>query len=232
MLLALDTSTAAVTAAVHSGTPSPAGGDAGPTGTVLAAETVLDARAAGEQLAPVVQRVLEAAGTSPEQVTDIVVGTGPGPFTGLRVGIVTGRVLALTGGARLHGVCSLDALAAAAREQGVVDADQPLLVATDARRKEVYWAHYERGVHRAAGPEVSRAADLPEAVRGLPVVGAGAALYPESLTGERLPVAPDVDAAVLARLAVEHPEVLTDTEPLYLRRPDSQAPGQRKRVLL
>ncbi len=224
MLLALDTSTAAVTAALHSGAP-------GQAGEVLATRRVVDARAAGEQLAPAVQAVLHEAGVAPEAVEHVVVGTGPGPFTGLRVGIVTGRVMALTAGARLHGVCSLDALAAAARETGAVSEDQDLLVATDARRKEVYWATY-RGAARTQGPLVGAAADLPAEVRGLPVVGAGAQLYPEALTGTPLPVDPDVDAAVLARLAVDHPEVLTDSEPLYLRRPDSQVPGQRKRVLL
>ena len=92
MLLALDTSTAAVTAAVHSGAP-------GTPGEVLAVETVVDARGAGEHLAPAVDRALARAGVGAGELTDIVVGTGPGPFTGLRVGIVTGRVLALTSGA-------------------------------------------------------------------------------------------------------------------------------------
>lgn len=227
MLLALDSSTAAVTAAVHSGSAGEPG-----SGELLAAETVLDARAAGEQLAPVVERVLAAAGVAPAELTDVVTGTGPGPFTGLRVGIVTARVLALTVGARLHGVCSLDALAAAARGDGAVDEASPLLVATDARRREVYWAVYSHGVERDGPPQVAAAADLPAPVRGLPVVGAGARLYPEALTGEHLSVPEDVDAAHLARLAVEHPGCLTDTEPLYLRRPDSQVPGARKRVLL
>lgn len=231
MLLALDTSTAAVTAAVHSGAPAVEEA-AGVPGEVLALRTVVDARAAGEQLAPVVEQALAEAGVGVDEVTDVVVGTGPGPFTGLRVGIATARVLALTSGARLHGVCSLDALAAAAREAGGVAADEPLLVATDARRKEVYWAHYASGLQRVAGPEVGRAADLPAALRALPVVGAGAGLYPEEFTGRRVVAGPDVDAAALARLAVDHPECLIGTEPLYLRRPDSQTPGQRKRVLL
>ncbi|WP_374928862.1 tRNA (adenosine(37)-N6)-threonylcarbamoyltransferase complex dimerization subunit type 1 TsaB [Kytococcus sedentarius] len=225
MLLALDTSTAAVTAAVHSGAP-------GTPGTVLAVETVVDARGAGEHLAPAAHRALARAGVTVDELTDIVVGVGPGPFTGLRVGIVTGRVLALTSGAALHGVCSLDALAADARERGVVAADQPLLVATDARRKEVYWAVYPRDVHRSQGPQVGPAAELPDDVRELPALGAGVALYPDALTGGIPDLPTEVDAGVLARLAADHPEVLTSTEPLYLRRPDSQVPGQRKRVLL
>ena len=71
-------------------------------------------------LAPAVDRALARAGIGAGELTDIVVGTGPGPFTGLRVGIVTGRVLALTSGARLHGVCSLDAIARLAGEYDVV----------------------------------------------------------------------------------------------------------------
>ena len=74
MLLALDTSTAAVTAAVHSGAP-------GTPGEVLAVETVVDARGAGEHLAPAVDRALARAGVGAGELTDIVVGTGPGPFT-------------------------------------------------------------------------------------------------------------------------------------------------------
>ena len=104
LLLALDTSTSAITVALHDGA------------RVRAEATTLDARAHGERLAPGIREVLEAAGATPGELTHVVCGLGPGPFTGLRVGIVTARVLALVTGAALHGVCSLDALAAAGPE--------------------------------------------------------------------------------------------------------------------
>ena len=99
ILLAMDTSTSAITVAVHDGEH------------VLAERSVLDARAHTEHLAPLVQDALETAGLRPADITDVAVGIGPGPFTGLRVGLVTARVLAYTMGVPCHGVVSLDALA-------------------------------------------------------------------------------------------------------------------------
>ncbi len=206
LLLALDTSTSAITVALHDGA------------RVLAEATTLDARAHGERLAPGIREVLEAAGATPGDLTHVVCGLGPGPFTGLRVGIVTARVLALVTGAALHGVCSLDALAAAGPEGEV-------LVATDARRKEVYWARYavSPGSVRALGaPAVTKPAELAPQVRALPTVGRGPVLYPGLFPA---PVGVlDVSAAALADLAVARlaaGEALADREPLYLRRPDA-----------
>jgi len=99
LLLAIDTSTTAITVAVHDGSRT------------LAEATTLDARGHAEHLAPGITRVLAEAGAGPGDLTDIVCGLGPGPFTGLRVGVVTARTLALVTDARLHGLCSLDALA-------------------------------------------------------------------------------------------------------------------------
>lgn len=224
LLLALDTSTSAITAAVHDGHE------------VIAEASSVDARAHGELLAPRIAEVLAAAGAVPADLTDIVVGVGPGPFTGLRVAIVTGRVMALATGARLHGVCSLDALAFAARE--ALGAGE-LVVATDARRKEVYWARYAvRPAAVAAGSSadpvaaltaaaVCRPADLPAGTADLPVVGRGPLLYPEAF-GPPVPGLLDVSAGALAGLAVRRlaigadpTGVLGGTEPLYLRRPDA-----------
>ncbi len=206
LLLALDTSTSAITVALHDGA------------RVLAEATTLDARAHGERLAPGIREVLYAAGAAPGELTHVVCGLGPGPFTGLRVGIVTARVLALVTGAALHGVCSLDALAAAGPEGEV-------LVATDARRKEVYWARYAvspGSVRALSAPAVAKPADLAPEVRALPTVGRGPGLYPEMFPS---PVAVlDVSGAALAELAVSRlaaGEALADREPLYLRRPDA-----------
>ena len=206
LLLALDTSTSAITVALHDGA------------RVLAEATTLDARAHGERLAPGIREVLEAAGATPGELTHVVCGLGPGPFTGLRVGIVTARVLALVTGAALHGVCSLDALAAAGPEGEV-------LVATDARRKEVYWARYAvspGSVRALSAPAVTKPAELAPQVRALPTVGRGPVLYP-GLFPAPVDVL-DVSAAALADLAVARlaaGEELADREPLYLRRPDA-----------
>lgn len=222
MLLAIDTSTTAIGAALHDGT------------RVLAAVTHEDARRHGELLAPAIAEALERAGVDRDGLSAVACGVGPGPFTGLRVGVVTGLVLAHALGLPApHGVCSLDALA----HELVGVRTGTVLVATDARRKEVYWAVYDvrpDGAHRLDGPGVARAADLPAQVRELPTVGRGPELYPEALP-HRIPAGPrDVDPAALADLAValrdgRHPDSATgllDPEPLYLRRPDAvAAPG-------
>jgi len=206
LLLALDTSTSAITVALHDGS------------RVLAEATTLDARAHGERLAPGIQEVLTRAGAQAADLSHIVCGLGPGPFTGLRVGIVSARVMSLVTGASLHGMCSLDALAAAGP-------DGEVLVATDARRKEVYWARYAvspGAVRPLSEPAVSRPAELPESVRALPTLGRGPMLYP-ALFPAGLDVL-DVSAAALATLAVHRlaaGDPLDAREPLYLRRPDA-----------
>ncbi|MEO8828576.1 tRNA (adenosine(37)-N6)-threonylcarbamoyltransferase complex dimerization subunit type 1 TsaB [Lapillicoccus sp.] len=224
LLLALDTSTTAITAALHDGA------------RVLAESTTLDARAHAEQLAPGVERVLTEAGVRAPDLTDVVCGLGPGPFTGLRAGVVTARVLALATGARLHGICSLDALAHQAWTIAAVGGPE-LLVATDARRKEVYWARYavsSAGTERRSEPAVTRPADLPADVRALVTVGRGPLLYPDLL-----PVTPpagplDVSAASLADLTVRRlaaGEALDETAVVYLRRPDAATSFFVKSVL-
>ena len=80
----------------------------------------------------------------------VVVGMGPGPFTGLRVGIAFAQSFALARNIPVIGVCSLDAI--------VIEKDE-YTVAIDARRKEIYWASYKDG-KRIAGPEVSKPADV------------------------------------------------------------------------
>lgn len=218
-LLALDTATSAITVAVHDGE------------TVLAERTALDPRRHTELLAPLVQEVLAEADLAAGDLTDIAAGTGPGPFTGLRVGLVTALTMGHALGVPVHGVCSLDALAHEAALEGV---DGPLLVATDARRREVYWARYDlRGgrATRVGDPQVARAADLDEAIRDLPTLGRGPLIYPESLPHGREPL--DVSAGVLADLAALRVAAGEEmpTEPLYLRRPDAAAPGVPKSAL-
>lgn len=96
----------------------------------------INPRAHGELLTPHLMEVLAEAGHGLADVDAIVVGSGPGPFTGLRVGMVTAAALGHACDVPVHPVCGLDAIAVQ------VPARAPLLVATDARRKEVYWAAY------------------------------------------------------------------------------------------
>ncbi|MFE7835612.1 tRNA (adenosine(37)-N6)-threonylcarbamoyltransferase complex dimerization subunit type 1 TsaB [Streptomyces sp. NPDC057474] len=217
LLLALDTATPAVTVALHDGTD------------VVAASSQVDARRHGELLLPAVDRVLAEAGTRLGAVTGIVVGIGPGPYTGLRVGLMTADTFGLALGVPVHGLCTLDGLAYAAGIEGPVEG--PFVVATDARRKEVYWARYEDARTRVTEPAVDRPAEIAELVAGLPAVGAGAVLYPDTFPDARAPE--HVSAAALAALAAERlaaGEELEAPRPLYLRRPDAQVPKNYKVV--
>src|SRR6478672_6002499 len=137
----------------------------------------------GEQLAPLITQAFERAGIARQDLTAIAVGVGPGPFTGLRVGLVTARTLAFVLEIPVYGVCSLDVLALeAARGARPVGTD--FVVATDARRKEVYVATYDDQGSRLDGPQVVRPAD---AASGGPVAGEGAVLYPDAFPDARAP---------------------------------------------
>ncbi|WP_327431034.1 tRNA (adenosine(37)-N6)-threonylcarbamoyltransferase complex dimerization subunit type 1 TsaB [Streptomyces sp. NBC_01236] len=213
LLLALDTATPAVTVALHDGT------------SVIASSSQVDARRHGELLLPAVDRVLAEAGLKLDAVTGIVVGVGPGPYTGLRVGLMTADTFGLVLGVPVHGLCTLDGLAYAAEVEG------PFVVATDARRKEVYWARYADRRTRESEPAVDRPAEIADAVAALPAVGAGALLYPDTFPDARAPE--HVAAAALACLAAEKlaaGEELEAPRPLYLRRPDAQVPKNYKVV--
>ncbi|MGW3495187.1 tRNA (adenosine(37)-N6)-threonylcarbamoyltransferase complex dimerization subunit type 1 TsaB [Streptomyces sp. NPDC001020] len=213
LLLALDTATPAVTVALHDGA------------SVVTSSSQVDARRHGELLLPAVDRVLAEAGTRLDAVTAVVVGVGPGPYTGLRVGLMTADTFGLALGVPVYGLCTLDALAYAS------GLDEPFVVATDARRKEVYWARYDDARTRVTEPAVDRPAEIAETVAGLPAVGAGALLYPDTFPQPREPE--HVSAAALASLAAERlaaGEELPAPRPLYLRRPDAQVPKNYKVV--
>lgn len=212
MLLALDTSTPLVSVALHD------------DGQVIDAATSERAMKHGEQLAPMIAAALARVGAVRQDVTAVAAGVGPGPFTGLRVGLVTARTLGLALDIPVYGACSLDVLAIRAVDLGVAE---PFVATIDARRKELFWASYDEEGRRLDEPHVDRPAELP----GLPerlVVGAGPVLYPDVLTRGSEPEHPD--AATLALAVAEERVELMDPEPIYLRRPDATVPGPAKKV--
>lgn len=209
LLLAFDTATPAITVAVHDG--SSVVGRSGGEG----------ATAHGELLAPAIRAALDQAGLEPSDLTDVAVGVGPGPYTGLRVGVVTALTLGATLGLRTHGVCTLDILAA----EAAPGLGTEFLVATDARRREVYWARYASDGRRLEGPSVDLPATVAQRFGGQPVVGRGADVHAEVLGGSSGPV--DPSAAALAAVVLAGAVEVLPLEPLYLRRPDAVPIDQR-----
>jgi tRNA threonylcarbamoyladenosine biosynthesis protein TsaB len=193
---------------------------------ILARRLTVDARAHGELLAPGLHGVLRDADVKPAELAAIVAGLGPGPFTGLRVGLVTAAAFGDGLGIPTYGVCSLDGLGWG--QPGTV------LAATDARRKELYWALYTDG-RRIAGPAVDKpevVAERAAAAGAARAVGDGAGKYPLGMpTDEPRYPRPEALAALAAdRVRANAPsEQLT---PLYLRRPDATAPGQGRKSVL
>jgi tRNA threonylcarbamoyl adenosine modification protein YeaZ len=125
-------------------------------------------------------------------VDEVVVGMGPGPFTGLRVGIAFAQSFALAREIPVRGVCSLDAIAAQVTEKDFI-------ITVDARRKEVYWAHYTNGVR----------------------VGEPAVNFPADVTGAKIHADLFPDMVALVNLPGNI------IEPMYLRRPDAVATVDR-----
>ncbi|WP_319457858.1 MULTISPECIES: tRNA (adenosine(37)-N6)-threonylcarbamoyltransferase complex dimerization subunit type 1 TsaB [unclassified Mycobacterium] len=206
LVLAIDTATPAVTAGVvrH-----------GPSGVdVLAERVTLDARAHAEQLTPNVLGAMADAEIAMADLDAVVVGCGPGPFTGLRVGMATAAAYGHALDVPVYGVCSLDAIG--------VDTSGEALVVTDARRREVYWARYRAGV-RVAGPAVAAPTDVPadaDAVAG----------SPDHVALFDLPrLAPTYPTASGLVRAVDWSTEPVALVPLYLRRPDAKPASERVR---
>jgi tRNA threonylcarbamoyl adenosine modification protein YeaZ len=188
MILAIDTATPAVTAGIVKLEGI----------EVLAERVTVDARAHAEQLTPNVLAALADAGLTVGDLGAVVVGCGPGPFTGLRVGMATAAAYGHALGIPVHGVCSLDAIGI--ESAGTVS---EVLVVTDARRREVYWARYRDGV-RVDGPAVNSPADVPGAAEAL----ARPAVYPTT--------------SGLVRAVADFSAEPAPLIPLYLRRPDAK----------
>lgn len=188
-------------------------------GELVAEARLDDSRAHTEALTPMVQQLCAEAGIAVADLTEFVMGVGPGPFTGLRVGIVTARTLAALAGTEAHGVCSLDVVARQAVRSGGVSGE--FLTVIDARRKQVYWARHDSEGVRLDGPHVSDPAELPD----LPATGPGAGLTDRDTFGEDV-LRAGVMATDWAHLAD------AGLEPLYLRKPDATVSTTRKSTLL
>ncbi len=204
--------------------------------TTLAHRVTEDARAHAELLTPHILECLDSAGVTAAQLDAVVVGVGPGPFTGLRVGMATAAAFGDAIGVPVHGVCSLDGLAARARAAGV---DGDVVVVTDARRREAYHARYHDDGVRTSGPIVGPAADialdgarpvgdparLAEIPGGVGSEGSGADGSGSGVPDAEALTSPDpaglVSVAAADLLAGTPPAPL---EPLYLRRPDAVPP--------
>ena len=139
-VLAVDTSTSFVVAGVvelPSGTDDTNSASSGSFGMALLSETTeLNPRGHMEVLTPNILAALSSAGLAPADLDAVVVGTGPGPFTGLRVGMATGAAFGDALGIPVHGVPSHVATAAA--QESAATAEHPVLVLSDARRREWY----------------------------------------------------------------------------------------------
>ena len=218
LALAFDTSTPMVSVAIVQDS------------TTLADRAVHAPNGQGETLAPLIDEALREAGVELPQVDVVGVGLGPGPFTGLRVGVVTAAGLADALGIPAHGMCSLDAIATSH------PSPEPILVITDARRKQVYWATYTGAGVRVLGPELGPPADVASEVSGQlrVVVGAATELYADAFDGFDVRTSsswPSAEAIARHALAeASRGAAQAPLEPLYLRRPDARPPGAPKRV--
>jgi tRNA threonylcarbamoyladenosine biosynthesis protein TsaB len=178
-----------------------------------------------EIIGDLLERALDAAAATPADITYVAAGMGPGPFTGLRIGIAAARAFALGVGAPLVPVASHDAAALACFDQPGTRG--PIAITTDARRREFAYTIY-------AGLDAD----------GLPVRTSPPALAPRDDLDARLAAsapAPrptridvtEISAAALGRVAARQiatDAVATASEPLYLRSPDVTVGGPRKRV--
>lgn len=225
IILSIDTSQAASVALVDT-----------ETGTVLAAEQADDQRRHVEFIGPALARVFENSA-----LPDLVVtGIGPGPFTGLRVGIAAGIAVGQARGIPVKGLLSQAALAEELRRTNTQTAG-PVLIAADARRKEVYFSIYESSdASLKAGPFVAKPAEVDEVLadHGQTAIsdrlGRGLLLYPDVLGESSFPTIVDPRAEYLAFAAAREIAAgrdLAEPVPEYLREPDAKATPARQSTL-
>lgn len=202
------------------------------TGSVIAQKTSPKGNDQTETLASYVRDLLENNNEQGKNLAGIFVGVGPGPFTGLRVGLVAARTFGFVWNVPVHGVMSLHALAERVLRSGGSPGE--FVVASDARRKELYWARYDGEGQLLEGPHVSAPGQLP----ALPVYGVGAGLYAEQLEAAGSQPCDRsfdwvVDASHLSLRGLDELAAgkdLSDTAPQYLRESDAQVPAFMKKA--
>lgn len=209
MLLAIDTSAGTGVAIVDR--------DRG----ILAEIVESDTRRHAEVIGEAISLCLERSGIRVAELSGVAAGMGPGPFTGLRVGIAAAQAFAFGAGKPLVRVVSHDAVAFG---HYAVGNDGPLLVVTDARRREVYFSAYsgadaERLPVRSQGPGLCRPDDLPVAVDG----------YASHLRLDAAEVSAG-SVGMLAERLFQHGREFASPGALYLRAPDVTVPAGPKRV--
>jgi tRNA threonylcarbamoyladenosine biosynthesis protein TsaB len=188
-------------------------------GVALAEIEIADTRSHTESIGDAIKDALTKAGVTPNRITAVAVGRGPAPFTGLRVGIAAAIMFAEGAGAKLFGIVSLDAIAKQEFEaRGGAPAIEPLLVTSDARRSEHYWALYS-GLDRHGvpvcieGPAVNRPADIEAAL-----AERGTAAATTSMVISARAIGELFESQAAAGL-LSH-----DVTALYLRNPDAVEP--------
>lgn len=207
MILAIDTSAGTSVALIENG-------------ELRAEITIDDNMRHAEVIGQTIAQLLVTTNTKPHQINTVVAGRGPAPFTGLRVGIAAATMFSVGAGAKLFGICSLDAIAFNELSRGEA---HKLLVTADARRKEVYWAIYEGldkdGVPiRTHGPAVNKPQDLEELLKeqNLTTVHAQAKMSAK-------------DLGLLAHNLQKANRLEPDTTALYLRAADAVEPKAHQR---
>jgi len=189
-------------------------------GSVLSEVNYLEPMTHSERIGSAIEKVLRDAKLSPRDITEVIVGRGPGPFTGLRVGLAAAKYFAIGSGAKLFGVCSLDAIAYSYYLTNPEEV-RPVLVTTDARRQEVFWALYsgtKNGVPiRVEGPSVSKPVVLEEQLAGQDVINC------------ELPITASALGQVAYYQSLTELGPSLDVTPLYLREPDA-VPAKPKKV--
>lgn len=226
LILAIDSSaTASVTLGKISSTA------AGSEVEIIAHRETQDTRSHAEVMSVFVRGVLAEAQVSSQDIDAIITGTGPGPFTGLRAGIVTARTLSFAWGVPLYGLMSLYSIAENAWQDANERNYTEFLVAADARRREIYsatFAQHEAGYQLVDGPNVGAAADAP----ALPAYGFGAGLYREQVDAVEEFDSLHANSRGLLKAAarIGLTNLSTDTQALYLRESDAKVPQARKKA--
>jgi len=209
--LAIDTSGGTSVAIVHNG-------------EALSQIVIDDPMGHSENIGQALVEVLHEAGITPQDLSAVVVGRGPAPFTGLRVGIAAAIAFSEGIGKPLLGVVSHDAIARdffdtiSDADRATIDAGSRLLVTTDARRKEVYWSLYSGLDQHGApicvdGPHVEKPHDLEDQL--------------DQKNVQRITTGNTLSAVSLAQVAAANlagGRTLTDVTALYLRAPDAVEP--------